>query len=153
MGFCSPSLLGDQEGQGLQLCLGIPADPGSTKKQAGIKVGLHLPSFSVCFFCLSDLAPRIYRGHLHCPPLPCLDSPPRGGTGQTCSSQWDHITGNFWVFTHRWTWKAWLALKSLGEEVRRSPLLLATRVERGTGGAACKLCPHLPKMASRGGSG
>lgn len=53
MGFCSPSLLGDQEDRGLQLCLGILGDPGSTKKQAGIKVGLHLPSISWCFFCLS----------------------------------------------------------------------------------------------------
>lgn len=34
VGLCSPFLLGGQVGQGLQLCLGILGDPGSTKKRA-----------------------------------------------------------------------------------------------------------------------
>lgn len=146
----------------------LPGNPGGPwiDKEAGRNKSGAPSSFYLFVFLLSvwssvathkvcslHLASRIYHGHLHCPAtytvLPSLDPPSRvhfhpGGTGQTCSSPWDHITGNFCVFTHRWAWKAWLALKSLGEEVRRSPLRLATWVGRGKGGAARRLCPHLP---------
>lgn len=80
--FGLPSLLGGQVGQELQLCLGILGDPASTKKWAGMKVGLLSPSFhlaaslwlSIRPFSLG-LAPEIYHSHLDClshllPPCP-----------------------------------------------------------------------------------
>lgn len=94
--------------------------------------------------CSSGLAPEIYHGHLDCfshllHPCPRSQVPGSSSSCRPCSSQWDHMmTGNFCVFTHRWAWEAWLALKSLGEEVRGSACRLDTQVERGTGGGGLK---------------
>lgn len=54
VGFGSPSLLGGQVGQELQLCLGILEDPVSTKKWAGLEVGLLPPTFLVGAIYLPD---------------------------------------------------------------------------------------------------
>lgn len=53
-GFGSPSLLGGQVGQELQLCLGILEGPVSTKKWVGMEAGsFPLPSGWVPSICLT----------------------------------------------------------------------------------------------------
>lgn len=57
-----------------------------------------------------------------------LPSPPQAhlaqpGLVRPAPPRWDHIRQNWLcIFTHRRAWKAWLALKSLGEEARDSLL-------------------------------
>ena len=90
-----------------------------------LESGLATQAIPLFFPCLFPPLPR-----------PTLTQP---GLARPAPHRWDHI-GQSWlcVCTHRWAWKAWLALKSLGEEskgqfaVPPSLSCLATQVERMT---------------------